>query len=113
MKVNQREIGDVAVLELGGRFLGGPECEDLLARLDEIKNKDIVKVVFDLGEVSLLNSNGLAVLTAAQVSFQKAGGSVRLSGCHDRIKRVLEGAKVAELFQLFDSVNAAVDSFAE
>jgi anti-anti-sigma factor len=113
MKIIQRETESVAILELQGRVLGGPECDDIVARVNDIMKRGIVNVVFDLEKVALMNSNGLAMLATIQKSLQRAGGNVRLSRCRDRIMRIIEGAGLVEFFLVFDSIDDTVHSFEE
>lgn len=54
-------------------------------------------VVVDLAGVSWINSSGLGHLTAAYVSLQNGGKSLRLVGVNPRVLALLEASKLTAL----------------
>ena len=74
------------------------------------REDDVPTVILDLSEVPYIDSSGLGSLVSAQVSRQKAGHKVVLSGVNERVMRLLEITKVESLFLVFASVGEALDA---
>ncbi len=111
MKLTTRETGAVAVVTLDGTMLGGPdaaEINDTLHKLIDAKKK---KVVIDLGSVSLMNSSGLGILIGGITTMRNAGGDLKLAAVSPKVMNLLTITKLVSVFEVFDTVKKAVDSF--
>ena len=82
MEILERLEGDVVVLSLEGKFVGGTECTAIYTRAKELIEQGIHKAVVDLHQVTLLNSSGLGALVGSMISFRRAGGDLRLALRH-------------------------------
>ena len=65
MEVSTRRVGDVTVLALAGKLLGGPESDVLRAELERVLAAGERFLLIDLSGVPWMNSAGLGVLLAA------------------------------------------------
>jgi anti-sigma B factor antagonist len=74
-------------------------------------NFDRPYLVFDLSEVRYLDSNGIQVLQRCLGHVIKRGGDLKLAAIPPPLLPILEWAKVARLFQIFESPADAVESF--
>ncbi len=94
----------------GVLWLKGPlTTENLQPFQNAIRREDdVLTVILDLTDVPYIDSSGLGSLVSAQVSRQKAGRRVVLSGVNDRVMKLLEITKVESLFLVFDSVDDAL-----
>ncbi len=111
MKLTTRDIGSVAVVTLDGTMLGGPdaaEINDTLHKLIDAKKK---KVVIDLGAVTLMNSSGLGILIGGVTTMRNAGGDLKLAAVSPKVMNLLTITKLVAVFEVFDSVKKAVDSY--
>ena len=91
MKLTDRMIGDVAVLDLSGKLLGGPPAsEEIKDKIYALLDQSIIKVVINLADVSRMNSAGLGVLISALTSLRNKDGNIKLAG----INELMEGGRV-------------------
>ncbi len=111
MKFSEKLIGSVAVISLEGDVLGGPGANELHNRLRELIASGKKHIVIDLGKVEYMNSSGLGMMTSALTTVRNAGGDLRLANPAERIKSLLVITKLVQVFQTFDSLDAAVASF--
>lgn len=90
--------------------LKGPlTMENLPPFQNAIRREDNVPtVIVDLTDVPYIDSSGLGSLVSAQVSRQKTGRRVVLSGVNDRVLRLLEITKVESLFLMFPTIDEAL-----
>jgi len=112
MKIRQREIGDVVVLDVNGKIMGGPDSEAFQATIDTLVESGKRKVLVNLENVSWINSTGLGILIAGFSSLQKSGGKLKLVNVSQRIESLLAVTKLSTIFESFRQEDEAVRSFA-
>ena len=111
MKVNSFEKGDVAVIEPSGKLMGGTDTGELGEKLYELLGRNKLKVVLDLGKTDWMNSSGIAILIHHWKKFNDAGGHLRLANLTKRIERIMVIAKLTTVFEVYDSLDEALQSF--
>ena len=58
-----------------------------------------------------MNSSGLGMLIGGLTTVKKANGNYKLANVTDKIESLLIITKLITIFETFDSVDAAVESF--
>lgn len=111
MQIKEQLQGDVAVLELKGKLMGGPETMAVHDKVKELIANDVKKVVVDLGKVTWLNSTGLGALMGSLTSLRNAGGDLKLARVTDKVKSLFMITKLITIFETYDSVDEAIGAF--
>lgn len=111
MQIKERMEGDVAVIELKGKMMGGPETMEIHTKVKELIDKGINKVVIDLGKVSWMNSTGLGALMGSLTSLRNAKGDLKLARVTEKVKSLFMITKLITIFETYDSVEEAVKAF--
>ncbi len=111
MEINERTESQVLILEIVGEVMGGPETEKFRKLIDKAIEDDHINVVADLAKVPWMNSSGLGMLISALTSLRGSNGDLRLANVSERLRRPLKITKLDTVFQQFDSVSSAVESF--
>lgn len=111
MKLTDYVKDGVAILEPRGKIMGGPDATLLHEKLHECIEKGIKKVVIDLSQVDWMNSTGLGILISGLTTLRNNGGELKLANVTEKILSLLVITKLVTVFEAFDSVNEAVDSF--
>lgn len=111
MNLKQREQDGIIVLELSGKIMGGPDATLLNEKLHELIDKGKTKVVADLAKVNWMNSSGLGILIGGLTTMRNNKGDLKLANVTERIQSLLIITKLITVFETFDSVDAAVESF--
>jgi anti-sigma B factor antagonist len=120
LDIVQKELHGIIILELAGRLVLGQENMDFRAKIKEVlDNSDWFKgkwgwetrIVLDLGNVGFLDSAGLGALIAARVSATNRGAGMKLANLTKKIRGQLQITKLVTVFEVYDSVEAAVNSF--
>ncbi len=112
MKVGKRMEGDVVVLALGGKLMGGPDAESVREVIRESLENGNKNILIDLGDVSWVNSTGLGILIASHVTVTNSGGNLKLSRVSRRIKQIFMVTKLHTVFDTFETEQEALASFA-
>ena len=111
LQISERRFGDVAVVGLSGRLVADDEDIFFKNRIDALLEQGVTKVVVDLHDVTLVDSGGVGVLVAKLLTLRGRGGDLRLARLTSRSWRVLSIAHLLTVFQPYDSVAEAVQSF--
>ena len=110
MKINNRQIADVTILDISGRVVAG---EAALLR-DSIRNliaRGERNVVLNLAEAPYIDSAGIGELVSALVAVRRQSGCLGLLNLTRRVRDTLGMVKLLTVFQVFDSEEEALASF--
>ena len=111
MQIKHVTSGDVAVLHLQGKIMGGPDATSLHEKLHELIETGTRSVVIDLKDVDWMNSSGLGILIGGLSAIRKSGGDLRLASVTEKIEEVLRITKLDRVFDVYGSTDDAVTSY--
>ncbi|OGB62136.1 MAG: hypothetical protein A2Y94_12945 [Caldithrix sp. RBG_13_44_9] len=111
MKISEKRITDVVVLNLEGSLMGGPEAVSLNETVNRYLDEKSLKLVLNLQSVERVNSSGLGILIKALTTFKTNGGILKLANVNPNVKNLLVITKLNTILDSYDSVEAAVKSF--
>jgi anti-sigma B factor antagonist len=111
MKISEKRITDVVVLNLEGSLMGGPEAVLLNETVNRYLDEKSLKLVLDLHSVERVNSSGLGSLIKALTTFKTNGGVLKLANVNPNVKNLLVITKLNTILESYDSAEAAVKSF--
>ena len=96
MRINERQVADVMVLELDGRLILEEGESPLRETVDRLVKQGHVKILVDLRGVTKIDSAGIGMLVSKYLTAFRHGG---------RVKRL------CTVFEMFDSEDEALRSF--
>lgn len=67
--------------------------------------------MFDLGDVTHIDSGSLGTLVAPYMSARKVGGDIKLANLSSHAHEVLQITKLVRVFEVFDKADDAIASF--
>lgn len=111
MKMTDREINNIVVLEPKGKIMGGPDASLLHDKLYELIESDKKRIVIDLSGVEWMNSTGLGILISSYTTLRNHNGELKLANITDKIHSLLTITKLITVFDAHDSVDEAIASF--
>jgi len=111
LKVKTRMEGDVAVISVSGKLMGGPESDALRNEVKNLIDDGKKKLVVNLKGVPWINSTGLGALMAVYTSIQRSEGVLRLCHVSDRIQSLFMITKLLTIFDTYPTETEAIESF--
>ncbi|MGD9608546.1 MAG: STAS domain-containing protein [Desulfovibrionaceae bacterium] len=111
MQLVEKDNGEVAVLELGGR-LDSNTSKVLEDKVMDILGQGKKKMLMDFQGVDYINSTGLRVLLLALQQLKKVSGQLVLCSIKDYMKEVFEISGYTEIFPIYPSQEEALTHFA-
>jgi anti-sigma B factor antagonist len=111
MQIEERNVGDVKVLDLKGKITLGEGDELLKDKVNSLVNQGNKKIVLNLAEVPYIDSAGLGEIVRTYTTVSRQGGSLKLLNLTKRITDLLAITKLLTVFETFESENDAIKSF--
>ena len=111
MKLSDREEKGVTILEVKGNIMGGPDETVFYEKLHDLIQQNKKKVVIDLSGVEWINSRGLGILISSLTTMRKNDGELKLSHVAKKVKSLLVITRLITIFESYDTVEEAVNSF--
>jgi len=101
----------IFVLEMAGTIHMGPECERINREIDEHIGRNETRLVFDLTNVTHIDSAMIGVLVKSHSRLKKAGGALRLVVTKGMVEYVLKMTSVNKVIPLYPTAHEACADF--
>ena len=111
MNFKENLKGDVMVLDLSGKIMGGPDHEKLQSEVKTLISAGHVDILLDMHKVTWVNSTGLGILVSAYHTLKKNGGQLKICQVSDRIDNILNVTQLKLVFETYDNCEEALASF--
>jgi anti-sigma B factor antagonist len=111
MQIEERNVGDVVVLDLKGKITLGEGDELLKDKVNSLVNQGRRKILLNFGEVPYVDSAGLGEIVRTYTTVSRQGGSLKLLSLTKRITDLLAITKLLTVFETFDTESDAIKSF--
>jgi anti-sigma B factor antagonist len=111
VKLEERQIGRVTVLDIVGRLTMSQPAQRLKDKINSLISQERTQILLNLADVPYIDSAGLGQLVASYGSVLKAGGALKLLNVGVRNQELLSITRLLTLFESFDSEAEAVQSY--
>jgi anti-sigma B factor antagonist len=111
LRITDRDVNGVSVLDLDGRIVLGDESNAFRERFKTLMAAGKKKIVLNLAGVTYIDSAGLGTLVATFNNARSQGATLKLANLGSKSKEVLQLARLMTFFDIFESDSAAVASF--
>lgn len=111
MKITNREVDHVTILDINGRIVLGQETETLRTAVRELIGKGKKKIILNLAGVDYIDSSGVGELVASFTAVRNSGGELKLLNLTQKVQDVLNVTKLYTVFDVKDDEFKAVKSF--
>jgi anti-sigma B factor antagonist len=113
MTTSTRQIGSVTIVDIRGRIVLGEESAALRELVCDLLSKGHKNILFNLGDVTYIDSSGLGNLVGAFTSVRKQGGELKLLNLTNKVHDLMQITRLYTVFDIMDDEAVAVKSFAQ
>jgi anti-sigma B factor antagonist len=113
VKIKQRNEGDIVVLDLSGKIMGGDDFDLFDGTIKTLVAEGNVDIVLNMSKVKWINSTGLGLMVSAYTSLVRNGGRMKIAEVSDRIDNILHVTQLELVFETFDEESKALASFVD
>jgi anti-sigma B factor antagonist len=111
MKIDERAVDGVTVLDLQGKMLIGEGDELLREKINQLVENGTERIVLNLAEVPYVDSAGLGEIVRCYTTVSRKNGKLKLLHLTKRIHDLLSITKLLTVFETYDTEEEAVKSF--
>jgi len=111
MKIVERKVGDVLILDLHGKIMIGEGDDALREAITRIVDGGQSRIVLNLADVPYVDSAGLGEIVRCYTTVSRKGGRLKLLNLTKKIKDLLSITKLLTVFETYDTEDEAVKSF--
>jgi len=111
MRISERTVGDVTVLDLEGRLILDDGFGPLRVALNRLIGDGRRKLLLNLEAVTYLDSAGVGLIACKYVTLCRHSGQLKLCNLHSRSHEVLHVTKLLTVFEAYPSEAEAIRSF--
>jgi anti-sigma B factor antagonist len=111
LEVNERQAGDVTILDMSGAVRMGGGAIALRDAIRGLADEGKKKILLNLAGVNYVDSSGIGELIANYTTVSRQGGQLKLLNLTDRIQNLLVITKLLTVFDSFEDEAEALKSF--
>ena len=111
MRITERTIDDIVVLNLVGRMTINDGVDQLREKVTSVIGQGHAKLVLNLAQVPYIDSPALGELVRTLTVTRSAKGSAKLVGVNGRVVSLLTIMKLTAEFDTFDTEQEALASY--
>ena len=113
MKVSNRQVDGVTIVDMSGRITLGEGSVVLRDTIRDLIGKGQKKILLNLGDVTYIDSSGIGELVSAFTAVRREGGELKLLNLTKKVHDLLQITKLYTVFDIKDDEAAAVKAFAK
>lgn len=111
LELNERQAGDVTILDMSGSVRMGEGAISLRNSIRGLNDEGKKKILLNLAGVKNVDSSGIGELIANYTTIRRDGGQLKLLNLTDKIQNLLVITKLLTVFDSFDNEAEALSSF--
>jgi len=112
MNITERTTNDVVILDISGKLALGEGDTQLIGTTREALTEGKKNLLFNLSDVTYVDSAGLGALISCYSSAAREGGRLKLLHLTRKIQDLLAITRLITIFEIYNDEREAVASFA-
>jgi anti-anti-sigma factor len=102
---------DTVVVEITGRIVLGPECQQIEWLIANLLLENERNIILDISGVTYIDSTGVGIVAMCFGKVRKAGGELRVAGAKGIVEDLLRMVKLDRIMPFYPKAAAAIEGF--
>ena len=111
LNINERQAGDVTVLDMSGKITIGEGSVSLRAAIRRLLEEGKKRILLNLAGISYVDSSGIGELVSSYTAINKEGGQLKLLNLTQKIQDLLTITKLLTVFDVYENEADALNSY--
>jgi anti-sigma B factor antagonist len=111
MKIVERRVGDVVILDLHGRILSGEGERAIREAVGRLVDSGAANLLVNFADVPYVDSSIVGEMVTTLTTVSRTGGKLKLLGLPARVRSLLSMTRLLTVFETYESEDEAVRSF--
>lgn len=113
MKITNRQIQDISVVELEGKMTIGGGDSQLRQTIADLVASGHTRIVLDFSKVTKIDSSGLGELVMSYSRLSNIGGKLTFAALPRDLEGIFKITQLISVFEMYPSVSEAVSALQE
>jgi len=113
MRITERQVRGVTILDLEGRLVLEDGVQAFVDRMNALSRHGPARIVLNFEQVTYLDSAGVGAIAWKFVTVRKRDGDVKLLNLRRKSHNVLLTTKLLTVLESYESEDLAIDSFVD
>ena len=109
--INERQAGDVTVLDMSGKITIGEGSVALRTAIRRLLEEGKKRILLNLAGVSYIDSSGIGELVSSYTAINKEQGQLKLLNLTQKLQDLLTITKLLTVFDVYENEAEALNSF--
>ena len=111
LNINERQAGDVTVLDMSGKITIGEGSVALRAAIRRLLEEGKKRILLNLAGISYVDSSGIGELVSSYTAINKEGGQLKLLNLTQKLQDLLTITKLLTVFDVYENEAEALNSY--
>ena len=111
LNINERQAGDVTVLDMDGRITIGEGSVALRTAVRRLLEEGKKKILLNMGGIGYIDSSGIGELVSSFTAINKESGQLKMLNLTQKLQDLLAITKLLTVFDVYESEEEALNSF--
>jgi anti-sigma B factor antagonist len=111
LNINERQAGDVTVLDMSGKITIGEGSVALRSAIRRLLEEGKKKILLNLAGVGYIDSSGIGELVSSYTAIGKEEGQLKLLNLTEKLRDLLAITKLLTVFDVYESEADALNSY--
>jgi anti-anti-sigma factor len=112
LEISKKRIkSDIVVVEIAGRIIYGPECQQIEWLIASLLLENERKIILDISGVNYVDSSGVGAIVMCFGKVMKVGGELRVAGAKGIVEELLKMVRADRIMRLYPTAAAAIKEF--
>ncbi|MBK6605051.1 MAG: STAS domain-containing protein [Leptospiraceae bacterium] len=112
MKIETKEKDNVILISISGK-IDLYNTKEITQLLEKFIRENKLRIIVNLENVPFMDSSGFVSLVTWTRKFQQYSGSLKILNVTGFVKKIIEQNSMKAILQIYDSENAALESFTQ
>ncbi|HRG45774.1 MAG TPA: STAS domain-containing protein [Leptospiraceae bacterium] len=112
MKIETIEKDNVILISISGK-IDLYNTKEITQLLEKFISENKLRIIVNLENVPFMDSSGFVSLVTWTRKFQQYSGSLKILNVTGFVKKIIEQNSMKAILQIYDSENAALESFTQ
>ena len=113
MKIKQNLKGEIMILSLSGKIMGGPDFDKFKGEITDLVEGGYKNLILDMSGVPWINSTGLGILITGYHSIKAAEGTMKICNVKERVLSIFYISQLENIFDVYESLDEALKAATE
>jgi anti-anti-sigma factor len=110
LKITNRYIHDITVVELDGKMTIGGGDSQLRQAIAELVANGRTRIVLDFSKVTKIDSSGLGELVTSYTRLSQIGGKLTFAALPPDLEGIFKVTQLISVFEMYPSASEAVSA---